>query len=59
MFIILEGCGAMLTIFESGNKSSSVGIAEYLKQDMTKKILLNVKLPLLDPTVFKFKSYKV
>lgn len=59
MFIILEGCGAMLTIAESGNKTSSVDIAEYLKTEMTKKILLNVKLPLLDPTIYKFKSYKV
>lgn len=59
MFIILEGCGATLTIAESGNKSSSVTVADYLKMEMTKKVLLNVKLPLLDPNVYKFRSYKV
>lgn len=59
MFIILEGCGATLTIAESGNKTSSISIADYLKTEMTKKVLLNVKLPLLDPSVYKFKSYKV
>ncbi|XP_037034825.1 indole-3-acetaldehyde oxidase-like isoform X2 [Bradysia coprophila] len=59
MFIILEGCGAMLTITANGNSTSSVSVAEYLKTDMTKKVLLNVKLPTLDPTTYKFRSYKI
>ncbi|KAG4073274.1 hypothetical protein HA402_008620 [Bradysia odoriphaga] len=59
MFIILEGCGAMLTIAVNGNSTSSVSVAEYLKTDMTKKVLLNVKLPSLDPTTYKFRSYKI
>lgn len=59
MFIMLEGCGATLTIGENGNKQTSVGIADYLKTEMTKKVLLNVKLPSLDPKFYKFRSYKV
>ncbi len=59
MFIILEGCGATLTIAENENTSTSVSVADYLKTDMTKKVLLNVKLPALDPSVYKFRSYKV
>lgn len=59
MFIILEGCGATLTISDSASTSSSVSVADYLKTEMTKKVLLNVKLPLLDPNVYKFRSYKV
>lgn len=59
MFIILEGCGASLTIAESITTSSSVTVAEYLRTKMTKKVVLNVKLPLLDPNVYKFRSYKV
>lgn len=59
MFIILEGCGATLTIAENGNTTSSVSVAEYLNTDMTKKVMLNVKLPTLDPNMYKFRSYKV
>ncbi|KAJ6644053.1 Xanthine dehydrogenase [Pseudolycoriella hygida] len=59
MFIILEGCGATLTITENGTTTTSVSVADYLQTDMTKKVLLNVKLPLLDPNLYKFRSYKI
>ncbi len=48
-----------MTIAESVTKSSSVTVAGYLKTDMTKKVLTDVKLPKLDPNVYKFRSYKV
>ncbi|KAJ6644052.1 Xanthine dehydrogenase [Pseudolycoriella hygida] len=59
MFIILEGCGATLSIMENGTTTTSVSVADYLQTDMTKKVLLNVKLPLLDPNLYKFRSYKI
>lgn len=60
MFIMLEAAGAKLTIIDANtNTRSLVEVAEFLTVDMMKKLLVNVKLPMLDKALFKFKSYKV
>lgn len=59
MFLILEGCGATLTIAEGVTKSSSATVADYLKTNMKKKVLTEVRLTPLDPNIYKFRTYKV
>lgn len=59
MFLILEGVGANLTISEGHNKTTVISVADYLYFNMTKKVILNVILPALDPNVYTFRSYKV
>lgn len=58
IFLILEGCGAKLTIVDSTNTQTVVTPAEYLSLDMTKKCILQVTFPKLG-TGYQFKSYKV
>lgn len=49
-----------MTIIDAiDNKKSTVTVAKYLTLDMTKKLIVNVKLQMLGKTFFKFKSYKV
>lgn len=59
IFLILESVGAMLAIAETVNKTTTVSVAEYLKVDMNKKVLLSVTLPRLDPTQYIYRSYKI
>ncbi|XP_037049555.1 xanthine dehydrogenase-like [Bradysia coprophila] len=65
MFIILEAAGAKMTIASGLStcrikpKTKVVSVAEYVHLDMTKKLILNVILPKLDPTTYSFRSYKV
>ncbi|KAJ6648665.1 Xanthine dehydrogenase [Pseudolycoriella hygida] len=60
MFIILEAVGAKLTIIDaSTNRTSVVEVAKFLSLDMNKKVILNVKLPMLDKRFYKLRTYKV
>lgn len=59
MFIILEAAGAKLTIASGSNQTTLVSVADYVHFDMNKKVILNVKLPKLDPKVYTYRSYKV
>ncbi|XP_038118865.1 xanthine dehydrogenase 1 [Culex quinquefasciatus] len=59
MYLILEAVGAVLNIVESGGKSSSVSPKDFVTMDMGKKVLKNVVLPALDPSVYFFKSFKI
>lgn len=60
MFVILEAVGAKMTIIDANNnRSFTIEVAKYLKVDMKKKVIVNVKLPTLASTLFKFRSYKV
>lgn len=59
MFLILEAVGAKLTIVENGSTQTVVSVADYLKLDMKRKIILNVILPALDQREYTFRSYKV
>lgn len=60
LFVILEAVGAKMTIIDANNsRTITVDMAKYLTLDMTKMVIVNVKLPMLDKTIYKFKSYKV
>lgn len=65
MFIILEAAGAKMTIASGLStcrikpKTKVVSVAEYVHLDMTKKLILNVILPKLDPKTYSFRTYKV
>ncbi|XP_037042497.1 xanthine dehydrogenase-like [Bradysia coprophila] len=60
MFLMLESVGAKLTIIDANtNTRSLVEVAEFLTVDMFKKLIVNVKLPMLDRNLYKFKSYKI
>lgn len=59
MYLILEAVGATLNIVESGGKSSSVSPKDFVTMDMNKKVIKNVVLPSLDPSVYFFKSFKI
>ncbi|XP_039443074.1 xanthine dehydrogenase/oxidase-like [Culex pipiens pallens] len=58
-FLVLDAVGATLTIAESNEGSSTVHMQDFIAINMTKKVIKNVALPALDPTVFVFKSFKV
>ncbi len=60
LFVILEGVGANITIIDAkDNTKTTVDLVKYLTVDMTKKVIVNVKLPMLTKTFFKFRTYKV
>ncbi|KAL9703064.1 hypothetical protein quinque_006582 [Culex quinquefasciatus] len=58
-FLVLDAIGATVTIAESNEVSFSVNVQDFIETNMTKKVIKNVALPALDPTVFVFKSFKV
>ncbi|XP_038117140.1 xanthine dehydrogenase 1 [Culex quinquefasciatus] len=59
LYLILESVGAQLTIMSMDGTVQTATPQQFLKIDMTKKLLLNVVLPALDPAVCVFRSYKV
>ncbi|XP_062544106.1 uncharacterized protein LOC134211342 [Armigeres subalbatus] len=59
LFLILEAAGAKITIVGAEGKLSTVSPLDFCDIDMTKKILLNVVLPPLDPAIYEFRSYKI
>ncbi|XP_039446739.1 uncharacterized protein LOC120426101 [Culex pipiens pallens] len=58
-FLVLDAIGATVTIAESNEGSSTVHMQDFIEINMTKKVIKNVALPALDPSVFVFKSFKV
>ena len=61
IFIILATFGAKLNILVTTNVTITLSPFEFLKYDMTKKIILNICLPAMpfNPSQFKFMYYKV
>lgn len=60
MFLILETVGAVMTYTDAlGRKNLESAVAPFLDVDMSKKVLLNVKLRKLNPNIYVFRSYKV
>ncbi|XP_058461613.1 uncharacterized protein LOC131436745 [Malaya genurostris] len=59
IYLILEAVGAQLTIVELGGKTSTVSPMEFVQMDMSKKIIKNLSLPPLDPSVNFFRSFKI
>lgn len=58
--MVLETAGATLTILEGDEKTwKTSSVADYLGLDMSKKVILNVLLPNLDPSRYSYRSYKV
>ncbi len=56
---MLEAAGAKLTISSGFNETVLVSVADYVYFNMDKKLIANVILPALDPTVYTYRSYKV
>ncbi|XP_035910093.1 xanthine dehydrogenase-like [Anopheles stephensi] len=59
LYLILEAADAKLTILESKGKTSTVRPSEYVTLDMRNKLLLNVILPPLDPSIYVYRSFKI
>uniref|UniRef100_A0A240PL19 FAD-binding PCMH-type domain-containing protein n=1 Tax=Anopheles epiroticus TaxID=199890 RepID=A0A240PL19_9DIPT len=59
LYLILEAANATLTILESQGKTSTIRPSEYVTLDMNKKLLLNVILPPLDPSIYVYRTFKI
>uniref|UniRef100_A0A4Y0BMF0 FAD-binding PCMH-type domain-containing protein n=1 Tax=Anopheles funestus TaxID=62324 RepID=A0A4Y0BMF0_ANOFN len=59
LYLILEAADATLTILESQGKTKTVRPSEFVTLDMKKKLLLNVILPPLDPSIYVYRSFKI
>lgn len=61
LFILLEAVGSVLYVTATDNEDDleEIGLIDYLNFDMSKKIILNVILPVLDDATHHFRSYKV
>ncbi|XP_058120344.1 xanthine dehydrogenase/oxidase-like isoform X1 [Anopheles ziemanni] len=59
LYLILEAADAKLTILGAHGKTSTVRPSEYATLNMNKKVLLNVILPPLDPSVYIYRTFKI
>ncbi|CAG9767287.1 unnamed protein product [Ceutorhynchus assimilis] len=59
IFLLLETCNAKLTIVDTSGSSYLKTPHEFLKFDMTNKIIKEILLPKLNPLEYKFGSYKI
>uniref|UniRef100_A0A336MA50 CSON013979 protein n=1 Tax=Culicoides sonorensis TaxID=179676 RepID=A0A336MA50_CULSO len=59
IFLLLETTGATLTIAEADGKTSSVKPSEYLKTQMSNKVITKITLPPLPVEKYIFRSYKI
>ncbi|XP_063225147.1 uncharacterized protein LOC134532557 [Bacillus rossius redtenbacheri] len=58
VFLILETVGATLTIVSATETTKNVTLLDYLKLDMTKKVIKSIEFPQLD-TSYAIKTYKI
>ncbi|XP_063894594.1 xanthine dehydrogenase [Helicoverpa armigera] len=58
LFLLFETVGAMITIAEGVNAMKVVSFSNFLKEDMKRKLIVNVMLPPLSPNS-KLKTYKI
>ncbi|XP_055625820.1 xanthine dehydrogenase/oxidase-like isoform X3 [Toxorhynchites rutilus septentrionalis] len=58
-YLILEAVDAKLAIAESGGKTICISPLEFVQTNMNKRVIWNVILPSLDPSVYFFKSFKI
>ncbi|XP_060804308.1 xanthine dehydrogenase [Amyelois transitella] len=58
VFLLFETVGAAIKIAESGDKSSTMSLLEFLRYDMTKKVITHVLLPPLSHCC-SVKTYKI
>lgn len=59
IFIALAAVNGLLRITEVGGKVQCVNLAEFLKLDMTKKVITKIVLPQLDEKRFTLRSFKI
>ncbi|XP_058459564.1 uncharacterized protein LOC131435563 [Malaya genurostris] len=59
LYLLLEAAGAKLTIAEARNRTVTVSPEEFMNMDMKNKLILNVVLPPLDPSVCVYRSFKI
>ncbi|XP_052893269.1 xanthine dehydrogenase/oxidase-like isoform X2 [Anopheles moucheti] len=59
LYLILEAADATLTVLEAQGKTKTVRPSEFVTLDMKKKLLLNIILPPLDPSIYVYRSFKI
>ncbi|XP_059612684.1 xanthine dehydrogenase/oxidase-like [Phlebotomus argentipes] len=59
VFLILETVGAMLIIAENVGRTRSVSVANFLKMDMKRRIILKIRLPAMDPVRDILRTFKI
>nr|XP_014274699.1 xanthine dehydrogenase-like isoform X2 [Halyomorpha halys] len=59
LFVILEACGAKITIRDCTGLNLTITLLEFLETDMNKKLILNFILPALSNNHYNFQSFKV
>ncbi|GAB0096227.1 xanthine dehydrogenase [Sergentomyia squamirostris] len=59
LFVILETVGAILIIAENDTKSKPVLVANFLKMDMNRKVIVKIRLPPLEPKRDVVKTFKI
>ncbi|GAB0087487.1 hypothetical protein DMENIID0001_017960 [Sergentomyia squamirostris] len=59
VFLIMETVGAMVVIAENPTKTKIMPLAEFLKIDMKRKVILKICLPPLDPRRDLLRTFKI
>ncbi|CAH1402822.1 unnamed protein product [Nezara viridula] len=59
LFVILETCGAKITIRDSTGSDLTITLLEFLATNMNKKLILNFILPALSDRHYIYRSFKV
>ncbi|XP_055691105.1 uncharacterized protein LOC129794330 [Lutzomyia longipalpis] len=59
IFLILETVGAMLVIADSVTRTRAVTVANFLKMDMKRRLIVKIRLPTMDPTRDYLRTYKI
>lgn len=59
LFLVLEAVGALADVRYSDGNTSRITLAQFVRLDMNKKVLMAVTLPKLDADRFQYRSYKI
>ncbi|BES97394.1 2 iron, 2 sulfur cluster Hypothetical protein [Nesidiocoris tenuis] len=59
IFLMLETVGAQVVVRDVTGIETEMGLVEFLSQDMNKKLLTKIKLPLHDDSIHVYKTFKI
>ncbi|XP_066907154.1 uncharacterized protein [Halyomorpha halys] len=59
IFLLMETCGAKITIRDQSGSDISMSLLEFLETDMTKKVILKLIVPALSSNHYVFRSFKI
>nr|XP_024214404.1 xanthine dehydrogenase-like isoform X2 [Halyomorpha halys] len=59
IFLIMETCGARITIRDQSGSDETISLLEFLEKDMTKKVVISLTLPALRSSNYVFRSFKI